>query len=77
MSWQVQTSLRISKIALALSRWMEENKVWLNMQQTFNDRSTLIQIFDISKIKVGKNLQVYRLNAIMIHFKYLQSKLII
>ena len=77
MSWQVQTSLRISKIALALSRWMEENKVWLNMQQTFNDRSTLIQIFDISKIKVCKNLPVNRLNAIMIHFKYLQSKFIL
>ena len=43
-----------------------ENENWidLNFQQNFNDRNTRVQINDVSRLTVGKNNIMNRLNCI-------------
>ena len=43
---------------------MSDSWIDLNFQQSLNDRNNFVTIFDGSKLKVGRNLQVSRLNLI-------------
>ena len=44
----------------------DENNNWidLNFQQNFNERSNWVQIYDVSKLTIGKNNIMNRFNCI-------------
>lgn len=57
------------KHALLLHKTYNDTKMsqeWLslNFQQNFNNRNEMVNIFDTSKFKIGKNLLVNRLKVI-------------
>ena len=51
--------------AIVNDDWMD-----LNNQQNFNERFNCVQIFDSSKLKVGKNLIINRMTCINRSIKY-------
>ena len=50
----------------------DQNDDWvdLNFQQNFNARNDSIQLYDVSRLKVGKNLMINRLSTLNGQIKF-------
>ena len=68
-------SVYITKLALQLYKAYNDAKMgetWmrLNFQQMFNMRNDAVMIADVSRMKVGRNILVNRLNTLNGKIKY-------